>query len=126
MALPKWLDESHAVDFSHEKQALEEMITWGQALGWSPVDASGIDFSPRTKTDLALGNGEKRLRIGVQPKSRSTQGTIRIQSVPTFRDAFITWQPRRHKWQIELGGVPLDKKWERDSFEWLVTRLFAG
>lgn len=126
MALPNWLDQVPNVDFGREKQALLDILAWANTLGWNRVDPRGLEFTARKETDLALESGDKKLRIAVQPKSRSTLGMIRIQAIPTFRDALIVWQPRRHKWDIELGGVPLDRKWDEHAFNWLLSRLFAG
>jgi hypothetical protein len=126
MALPKWLDQVPNIDFSREKQVLEDIVDWSCSLGWTPVDPEGMEFSARSATDVALAKGEELIRIAVEPKSRTSQGSIRIQAVPFFRDAFLVWHPTRRKWQIELGSVPIDRTWDRSSFEWLMERLFAA
>lgn len=126
LPLPDWLDQVPNVDFTKEKASLAEMTVWAEAEGWRSIDPSGMAFSARQQTDLVLEKGADKLRVAVQPKSRSTEGAIRIQAIPTFREASIVWQPRRHKWVVELGGVPLDRAWEAKTFHWLVSRLFAA
>ena len=127
MATPTWLDEVPNVDFTHEKRLLEDLVEWGRGLGWNPVETKGIDFSARAQTDLALGKGDRRLRVAVLQKSRSSQGSVRMQSIPEFREAVLVWGGGRQKqWHIELGGVPLDRNWDRAAFEWLLGRLLAA
>lgn len=126
MALPSWLDQVPNIDFAREKQALLDILAWGQALGWARVDPQGLEFNARQETDLALEKDDRKLRVAVLSKSRSSLGMIRIQAIPTFRDALIVWQPRRHKWELELGGVPMDREWDENTFGWLLSRLFAG
>jgi len=126
MALPNWLDQVPNLDFGREKQALLDILSWGQTRSWNRVDTRGMEFNARTETDVAMENGTKKLRIAVQPKARTTQGMIRIQAVPTFREALVVWRPNRRKWEVELGGVPLDRDWNEGTFEWLLSRLFAG
>lgn len=126
MALPKWLDQVPNVDFAREKEALLDILAWATSLGWRRVDPSGLEFNARRESDVALENVDRKLRIAVQSKSSSKEGMIRIQAIPTFRDALIVWQPRRRKWEIELGGVPMDRTWDEESFSWLVSRLFAA
>jgi hypothetical protein len=126
MALPHWLDEVPNIDFAREKQTLLDILAWGETLGWGRIDTQGLEFNARKGTDLALEKDGKKLRVAVQPKSRNTSGMIRIQAIPTFREAVIVWQPRNHRWEIELGGVPLDRTWDEGGFGWLLSRLFAG
>jgi hypothetical protein len=126
MATPKWLDDVPNVDFTQEKRLLNEFVQWGAELGWNPVDSIGMDFNARAQTDLALGKDDRRLRVAVLQKSRSAQGSVRIQSVPEFREANLVWDSRQKQWHIELGGVPLDRAWDKAAFEWLVARLFAA
>jgi len=126
MALPQWLDQVPNVEFTEEKRLLEELMQWGTDMGWTPVDTDGLDFSERAQTDIALQKDDRKLRIAVLRKSRSSEGAIRIQAVPAFREAILTWRQRAKRWQIELGGVPLDRNWDQTAFKWLVERLFAA
>ena len=127
MALPNWLDQVPNVDFTQEKDALRDLLSWGEALGWHTSDPSGMEFNARQSADIVLEfRGDRKIRIAVQSKSKSSLGMIRIQAIPTFREASIIWLPRRHQWQIQLGGVPIDRPWAEDSLRWLFERLFAA
>ena len=122
MAVTHWMDEAPLVSYKEEKDALEKIEAWGQSARWKPADSKGLEFDSRQGADLVLRSGDRLLRIAVQPKGRSSEGLIRIQAVPTFREAFLQ---RGNDWTLELGGVPLDRSWNQDMFLWLVDRLFA-
>ncbi len=126
MALPDWLDQVPNLSFEREKALLNQILVWAHDLEWERADTAGMDFSERNPTDLVLSNGhEQWLRFAVLPKNRTSQGAIRIQAVPTFKEAEYRWKPQRRKWEVEIGGVPMDRFDDADSFRWLLGRLFA-
>lgn len=125
MALPNWLEEVPNMNFDREKHLLLDIQQWAQLLGWTPAPTAGVDFSERQNTDVALQKQDQVLRIAVQPKSKESHGVVRLQAIPTFKDAEFVWKPRKRKWEIEIGAVPMDRYADLESFSWLLGRLFA-
>lgn len=125
MALPKWLDSVPNMSFEREKQLLVQIQRFAGNLGWKDADTTGLAFSSRQETDVALQKGEQFLRLAVLPKSKENQGAVRLQAIPTFSEAEYVWKPRKGKWEIEIGSVPMDKFDDSESFSLLLRRLFS-
>lgn len=126
MALPNWLDQVSNISFEREKELLHKLIDWLIQLEWSQA-SGGMDFSERQQADLVFTKDqpERKIRVAVLPKSKSSQGALRIQAIPTFSEAEYRWRHSKRRWEIEIGGVPMDRYDDFESFEWLLERLFA-
>jgi hypothetical protein len=99
MALPQWLDQNPKLSFEREKQLLLSIQQWATGLGWDPETSAELDFSARQKTDIAMKKGNQSFRVAVLPKSKESQGAIRLQGIPGFKEAEYIWKPRRKKWE---------------------------
>lgn len=127
MRSPAWLDSVPNISFDQEKEIIGQLVEWAEQIGWqATIEPQGYEFETRVKSDLVLAKNDVIIRVAVKAKSNSKQGMIRLQCIPTFRDAEIVWEPKTRQWHIELGGVPIDQAWNVDSFAWLVGRLTSG
>ena len=106
-----------------EKATVDELTRWAEAKGWERTDPSGYEFHRDLPADLVLRRGDQILRMDVKYSPRWREGMVRIQAVPTFREAILVY---RGEWTLELGGVPLDRPWDSETFAWLLERLFAA
>ncbi len=125
MALPEWLDQTPNVNYELEKKLLLQVLSWAKRLGWVARSTDGMDFSSSHRADLVLSKNDQSLRIEVKSKGRATRGEVRIQAIPTFKDADYLWKPKKKKWEISIGGVAMAQYDDEKSFKWLVERLFA-
>lgn len=125
MALPRWLDEGGNTGYEAEKALLEDLHAWGQELGWLPITEASSEDWAGPQADLILSKADQNLLFEVVQKGRTSDGYVKVRAVPTFRDAALVWIGKKERWTIELGGVPLDREWNSETFAWLVGRLFA-
>ena len=126
MALPNWLDQVPNLSFEREKTLLTQIAAWAEALHWHQTPVAEMAFSEQQKTDMLLASDDfRKLRIAVLPKNRDSQGAIRIQAIPTITEAEYRWKTRKRKWEVEVGGVPMDRYNDEPTFKWLIGRLFA-
>jgi hypothetical protein len=123
VVLPGWLDQVPKIDFGAEKAMLTQLETWAQDNGWTVTDGADLPSGLRERTDVLLAHpdGERRIRVAVLQKSRSSVGYIRLDA-SNLRTLELEY--RRKHWRVLAGAVPIEDDIASRGWNWLVSLLF--
>ena len=123
VVLPGWLDQVPEIDFTREKEMLTQLEAWAVQKGWAVTDGAGLPSGLRERTDVLLTHpdGEKRIRVAVLQKNRSSSGYIRLDA-SNLRTLELEF--RRKHWRVLAGAVPIEDDIVTRGWDWLVKLMF--
>lgn len=127
MATPKWMDQVQGVDFSAEKSLLKIIAQWGKGLGLTVLSGRNLPYDLASTSDLVLAKGNNLLRVEVKRKSRTVNGKVNVEGVPSFKRVLLVWSEDDRDWKLTTeSGVSFDKPWNDETFAWVVGELIPG
>ncbi len=124
--LPAWLDQMPNVSFEGEKALLEQLETWAQKDGWIVSDGDTLPQELRQRTDVLFEHPKSsdRIRLAVLVKSHNGAGSLRLDS-SEFRTLELVYQPRKRRWRVIAGNVPIEDDLYNRDWNWLTHLLLA-
>lgn len=118
--VPAWIDTVPGISFEVEKSLLVELETQAQKNGWTVSDGEKLRHELRARTDVLFEKpaSSDSIRLAVLRKSRGGAGEIRLDS-SEFRTLELVYQPKKRKWRVVAGGVPIADDYETHGWNWL-------